>query len=169
MNPAGARQGWGEALSPPGAKTAELAGAILRAQHPRFPKGRLRVAEFVPSGLKVAGRKLWDDVTEAYDLLPHELRVLASACRTLDELGRLERALAKAKPTVRGSKGQTRPHPLFAEVRAHRTTLKTLLAAVGLPDVDSGYDDGAAGSARSDAGRQLAFIRHHGGRARGAA
>jgi hypothetical protein len=77
--------------------------------------------------------------------------MLVAACRTQDEILRLERALAKAKPIVEGSKGQARPHPLYAEVRAHRLVFKQLLAAVGLEEGESQY-----GTARSSAGRRLA-------------
>ena len=55
--------------------------------------------------------------------------MLEQACRTADELDRLERAV-RALPSlvVEGSTGQPRSHPLLAEVRAHRllyTTDKT--------------------------------------------
>jgi hypothetical protein len=45
-----------------------------------------------PSGLKTAGRRLWAAVVSKYVLTPAELANLAEACRTKDELERLERA-----------------------------------------------------------------------------
>ena len=91
-----------------------------------------------PAGLSTPGRNLWRDVTGRYELNPNEDRMLLAACRTADELERLEKALADAPATVAGSKGQIRPHPLFAEVRAHRLTFKQLLAAVGIEEGESG-------------------------------
>jgi hypothetical protein len=50
---------------------------------------------------------------------PGELCVLAEACRTKDELDRLEAAV-RALPSLlaTGSQGQEKAHPLLAEVRA---------------------------------------------------
>ncbi len=61
--------------------------------------------------------------------------MLEQACRTADELDRLERAV-RALPdlTTTGSTGQLRPHPLLAELRAHRQLLERLTAALNLPD-----------------------------------
>lgn len=97
--------------------------------------------------------RLWEAVLSTYTLREDERQALAAACRTLDELGRLEEALKDAPVVVLGSKGQERPNALFAEVRSHRLALRGLLAAVGLTD---GEADRHAGAARSMAGRQLA-------------
>jgi hypothetical protein len=65
--------------------------------------------------------QLWVSVAEKYVLTPAELEMLGKACRTADELDRLERAVrALPELTVPGSMGQPKPHPLLAEVRAHR-------------------------------------------------
>src|SRR5512133_3567443 len=84
-----------------------------------------------PSGLKSAGRRLWAAVVSKYVLTPAELANLAEACRTKDELDRLERAV-RALPdlTTTGSTGQPKVHPLLAEVRAHRQLLERLTAAL---------------------------------------
>lgn len=111
-------------------------------------------AERVPAGLNAPGRALWSDVQERYELRADEERLLEAAARTLDETARLERALKRAKPTVAGSKGQDRVNPLYAEVRAHRLVLRSLLVAVGLAE-----DDASAGAARAHAGRSLAAQR----------
>lgn len=106
-----------------------------------------------PAGLGAPGRTLWRAVTDGYTLREDERQALVAACRTLDELARLEAALKDAPVVVAGSKGQERPNPLFAEVRSHRLALKALLASVGLTDAEA---DRHAGAARSSAGRKLA-------------
>jgi hypothetical protein len=90
-----------------------------------------------PAGLKASGRRLWTAVTGPYVLTPAELANLAEACRTADELDRLERAVrALPELTTTGSTGQLKPHPLLAEVRAHRQLLERLTTALCLPNVD---------------------------------
>ncbi len=124
----------------------------MRAQPAIFWDGGMKPPK-APVGLGSAGRRLWRDVRGAYELRPDEQRMLTAACRTADELEQLEAALKEAEPVTAGSKGQARPHPLYAEVRAHRLTLRQLLVAVGLEEADAGHNEGTA---RSHAGRQLA-------------
>jgi hypothetical protein len=112
-----------------------------------------------PEGLGDAGAALWRDVRRDYVLRADEEVLLVSACRTLDELGRLEQKLATTSLTVAGSKGQVRPHPLLAETRAHRLALRQLLGAIGIDEADAEHGD--HGQARSAAGRKLALIRHN--------
>jgi hypothetical protein len=64
-----------------------------------------------------------------------EVEMLGQACRTCDELDRLEKAVrALAELTTTGSTGQLKPHPLLAEVRTHRLLLERLTTALCLPD-----------------------------------
>ena len=88
-----------------------------------------------PTGLRTAGKRLWWAVAGLYVLNPAETSMLEQACRTADELDRLERAV-RALPSlvVEGSTGQPRSHPLLAEVRAHRLLLERLTASLALPD-----------------------------------
>jgi hypothetical protein len=66
-----------------------------------------------------------------------EVEMLGQACRTADELDRLERAVrVLPELTTTGSTGQLKPHPLLAEVRAHRLLLERLTTALCLPDED---------------------------------
>lgn len=111
-----------------------------------------------PEDLGDAGATLWRQVRRDYMLRADEEVLLVSACRTLDELGRLEQKLASTSLTVSGSKGQIRPHPLIAEVRAHRLALKQLLGSLGIDEADA--DAGDRGQERSHAGRKLALLRH---------
>jgi hypothetical protein len=90
-----------------------------------------------PSGLKSPGHRLWAAVAESFVLNAGELAMLEQACRTADELDRLEKAV-RALPNLitTGSTGQLKPHPLLAEARAHRQLLERLVGALALPDED---------------------------------
>ena len=90
-----------------------------------------------PSGFRASARRLWVAVVDRYVLTPPELAMLSEACRTFDELDRLERAVrALPELTTTGSAGQVKAHPLLGEVRAHRQLLERLAGALNLPDVD---------------------------------
>jgi hypothetical protein len=87
-----------------------------------------------PEGLGEAGLQLWDEVVNVYELFPAELSLLAAACRTVDELAMIERAMAHAPVVVVGSTGQPKVSGLFAEARAHRLVLGKLLEQLALPE-----------------------------------
>jgi hypothetical protein len=90
-----------------------------------------------PPGLKASGKRLWAAVATKYVLTPAELEMLGQACRTADELDRLERAVRQlSELTVRGSTGQPKAHPLLEEVRRHRVLLERLTGALCLPNED---------------------------------
>jgi hypothetical protein len=90
-----------------------------------------------PAGLKAPGKRLWFAVAGLYVLTPAELANLAEACRTCEELDRLEKAVRQLPDlTVAGSTGQPRAHPLLEEVRRHRLLLERLTGALNLPDED---------------------------------
>jgi hypothetical protein len=90
-----------------------------------------------PACFEASGKRLWAAVTEPYILTPAELANLEEACHTADELDRLEMVVRKLPDlTTRGSTGQIRPHPLLAEVRAHRALLQRLMEGLNLPDQD---------------------------------
>jgi hypothetical protein len=100
-----------------------------------------------PAGLEAEGMRLWDAVIKVYVLTPSELAVLAEACHTADELDRLEAAVRELSDfVVSGSTGQPKPHPLLAEVRAHRQLLQRLMEGLALPD--QGQKVGLSASAR---------------------
>lgn len=92
-------------------------------------------AQRPPGGLRAAGKRLWVAVADQFLLNPGELAMLEQACRTADELNRLESAVrALSELVTTGSTGQIKPHPLLAEVRAHRLLLERLTTALSLPD-----------------------------------
>jgi hypothetical protein len=108
-----------------------------------------------PADLGATGRRLWADTVEAFVLTPAELRLLHEAGRTADELDRLGEALAAEPMTVPGSKGQLVPHPLLAQLRAHRATLARLFNEMALPSEGQRVGAGAA----SERGRKAASAR----------
>jgi hypothetical protein len=90
-----------------------------------------------PAGLKAPGKRLWLSVIGRYVLTAAEVEMLGQACRTADELDRLECAVRQlSELTVRGSTGQPKAHPLLEEVRRHRVLLERLTGALCLPDED---------------------------------
>ncbi len=116
-----------------------------------------------PADLEAPGRELWLAVRRDWVLLPTEDRLLEEACRTLDELRRIEQALSDSDVITTGSKGQRRADPLLAEARAHRLTLRGLFDSLGISEAEA--DAGSAEAQRSHAGRSLArqrWSRRHG-------
>ena len=86
-------------------------------------------------------------------LNPGELSILEQACRTSDELARLEAAVrALPELTTTGSTGQIKPHPLLAEARAHRLLLERLVGALALPDEGEEQGFASGPEARSEGG-----------------
>jgi hypothetical protein len=109
-----------------------------------------------PAGLDASGTRLWEAVTGPYVLTPTEVANLAEACHTADELARLEQAIRELPDlTAKGSTGQLKPHPLLAEVRAHRQLLQHLMEGLNLPDQDQqvGLRAGARHARRAAQGR----------------
>lgn len=91
----------------------------------------------VPSGLAAGGRgrTFWRDTVGTYTLDPHELRILAEACATLDEIDRVREALDEAPSLLaKGSMGQAVEHPLLGTLRSHRITFDKMIARLALPD-----------------------------------
>lgn len=89
-----------------------------------------------PAGLAAAGRRLWSDITSEFDLRADELRVLEAACRTLDDLGKVDAELATAPVTTTGSMGQEVVNPLYPAALATRRQFAALVKQLNLPDDD---------------------------------
>jgi hypothetical protein len=89
-----------------------------------------------PSGLEIAGKRLWRRIAAAYTLREDELFLLEQACRVADTLALLEAGMKGADLIVAGSMGQLREHPLLSEARQQRALLGRFLAQLKLPDED---------------------------------
>ena len=89
-----------------------------------------------PSGLALAGKRLWSDISGEYELRGDELRVLEMACRTADDLAKVDAAIITAPVVTTGSMGQDVVNPLFATALAHRRQLAALVKQLNLPDED---------------------------------
>lgn len=85
-----------------------------------------------PTGLRAAGRRLWDSVTGAFELEEHEIALLTQAVRTVDLLEQLDAAVRRDGPL--GPDG--RAHPAAVEARQQRIALARMLAALRLPSGD---------------------------------
>jgi len=106
----------------------------------------------IPAGLAAAGKRLWSSVVPAYPLRPDEVVVLEKACRTADDLARIDAAVRKEPLLSRGSMGQHRANPLLAEARGMRALLASLLKQLALADPEVGAKqrvDGARKAARA--------------------
>jgi hypothetical protein len=121
-----------------------------------------------PAGLGPVGLALWHSITEEYELLPHELRLLEDAAAQADMIAAMTFAWeTEGSPmTSRGSQGQTVIHPLISEIRAYRNTLRQTLVSMKLPEPAVDNPDGvvvlASGQTRltpSEAGKKAAAAR----------
>lgn len=114
-----------------------------------------------PDGFGPEATWLWAETTAAYELAPHELMVLEQACRTRDDIDRLERALDVEDLLIEGSKQQLVANPLISELRQHRQSFRTLVKALALPDPADATDEGPRSSATSRSARKAAEARWH--------
>lgn len=87
-----------------------------------------------PASLEASGRKLWRSVLRTYELNPADLLLLDRACRCADRLARIDELVAISRPLVKGSVGQLRPSPLYAQANEADRMLAALLAQLNLPD-----------------------------------
>lgn len=112
-----------------------------------------------PANLGAKARSVWTRTTKDFDLRADELRLLEDACREIDLVDRLDRALRDGDLMVQGSMGQQVTNPLLQEIRQHRLALARLFNQLHLPDDDTEESPARA----SAAARDLANRRHRRG------
>ena len=126
-----------------------------------------------PAGLQAAGRKLWRDITGAYDFAeaPEKLHILEAACRAADTAARAQAVLDESESLrVRGSGGANH-HVAAPEVDIARHARAAMLAGIKqleLPaDEESGLGrkDGFAPMSRQASSKIANAARWHGRRA----
>lgn len=100
------------------------------------PKRKIPTA---PTGLKVAGKRLWRQIWATYDLNPGEAAILERACRATDSAAVMQAELDTLDSLMAvGSMGQSVMHPFVAEIRQHEALAVQCLAKLKLPDDNSG-------------------------------
>lgn len=89
-----------------------------------------------PTKLGPKARKFWRETAQIYELSPAEALILEGACREIDIIERLQKALDGAELVVPGSMGQDTAHPLLQELRMHRQTFGSIVKQLALPEVE---------------------------------
>jgi hypothetical protein len=97
-----------------------------------------------PDGLGEAGRALWVSLSAEFEFGPHELALLAVACRQADDVAALEGLLGRDGLVVTGSAGQPRLNAAVTEVRQGRLALAKLLDQLAIPDEEQQVGRSAA-------------------------
>jgi hypothetical protein len=95
--------------------------------------------EPAPEDTGPAGRRLWDALTDDYELEEHELVLLRQAVRVADTCTDLQALLDRDGLLVRD-----RIHPASVELRLQRLLLGRLIVALRVPSGDTGSDEDAS-------------------------
>jgi len=88
-----------------------------------------------PAGLGAPGRKLWNAVTEEFELAEHEAAQLEESCRIRDTIAALRKQLKEDGTMIPSSQG-SRLHPAITEIRQQQLALARLLATLGVPGLE---------------------------------
>jgi hypothetical protein len=91
-----------------------------------------------PAGTGPAGRRLWADVLEKYELEEHELSLLREMVRTVDLLDGLAAIVARDGLMVPVLPAGEKVHPAAVEARQARISLARLSASLRLPAGEEG-------------------------------
>lgn len=86
-----------------------------------------------PAGLSAAGRRLWDNVLDEWDLDPTEFGLLREACLVVTRIDALEK-LVGDNFIVPGQKGNPAPHPAMVEARQQRMVLYRILDKLNIKE-----------------------------------
>lgn len=89
-----------------------------------------------PDNAGSAGVALWDSITGAFDLEPHELSVLAQVIKVADRIAALDAVVDEQGVVCDDPKRGSVAHPALVESRQQRVTLARMLTALRLPDTD---------------------------------
>lgn len=85
-----------------------------------------------PAHLKAGGKTLWKDVAAKYELEPHHLRLLESACGCWDRIVEARTALRKDGALVPDRFGQIKEHPAAKAERDNKGLFMRLVRELGL-------------------------------------
>ncbi len=98
---------------------------LVAVQPDRRKNPRLTCVGVGRKGLQKGGRALWRAMWSVFDFRaePNLLAILEQACRTRDEIDRLEVEMDDQPYTVLGSARQVQVHPLVSEARFQRKAL----------------------------------------------
>jgi phage terminase small subunit len=86
-----------------------------------------------PKGLGGAGKRLWRQVVDEFELNPVEMTLLGQACPLVDQLERLNAQVVAEELVTTGSMGQPAANPLLDAIRKHTDTLNRLFVAMRVP------------------------------------
>lgn len=90
-----------------------------------------------PAGLSSEARKLWQDVIDDFEIDDAGgLAVLRQLCEALDRLRQCQAAITKEGVTVKGYRGQPRPHPLL---KTEAECRRQMLACYRALNLDPGW------------------------------
>ena len=115
-----------------------------------------------PKNLGARGLKFWRDITAQYVLRPDELRLLEDACRTMSLIDKLEQGVAENPLYLTGSQGQQVINPAISELRQQRNSLKSILAALNIPDEEAAVSGVEARSVQARDAAKSRWTVHHG-------
>lgn len=87
-----------------------------------------------PADLQESGREFWLSTHQHYELDARDQPALKAACRTLDEIDAVQRAVDADGVESVGASGQPVAHWGLGALRAHRLTLDRMLQRLALPD-----------------------------------
>jgi len=88
----------------------------------------------IPAHLGEAGRKLYRRIAADFELEPHHLAILDTACHALDTAEACRVRLTAEGLTITGPKGAMLVHPLLAAERAARRQCLQALRQLGLDE-----------------------------------
>jgi phage terminase small subunit len=85
-----------------------------------------------PEHLSDYARRLYGQITKAYELEPHHLAVLTKALEALDRADQARVEIGAGALAIKTRLGEAKPHPLLAVERDARAQFGTLMKLLGL-------------------------------------